>query len=157
VILVSKTLRLALINEGSHKILTVRRVKRSKCFKLGLRNFVAIGQTVKPLLRYGDYWATACKKVRPVLSDRCLSVCLSVCLSCPVWDPGHWQTVAWIKMKLRTQVGLGPGYIVLCGDPAPSRKRAQKPPLLKFTGADCLRPYNPRPMSIVAKRLDSSR
>jgi len=29
------------------------------------------------------------------------------------------QTVGWIKMKIGTQVGLGPGYIVLNGDPAP--------------------------------------
>ena len=27
------------------------------------------------------FWATVCKSVRPMLSDRCLSVCLSVCLS----------------------------------------------------------------------------
>ena len=26
------------------------------------------------------FWATVCKTVRPILSDRCLSVCLSVCL-----------------------------------------------------------------------------
>ena len=29
------------------------------------------------------------------------------------------QTVVWMKMKLGTQVGLGPGDIVLDGDPAP--------------------------------------
>ena len=29
-------------------------------------------------------------------------------------------TVAWIKMKLGVQVGLGPGHIVLDGDPANS-------------------------------------
>jgi len=28
------------------------------------------------------------------------------------------QTAGWIKMKLGTQVGLGPGHIVLHGDPA---------------------------------------
>ena len=28
-----------------------------------------------------DFWATVCKTVRPMLSDRCLS-CLSVCLFC---------------------------------------------------------------------------
>jgi len=44
-----------------------------------------------------------------MLSDRCLSV-LSVC------DVG----VLWIKMKLGTKVGLGPGHIILDGDPAPS-------------------------------------
>ena len=30
------------------------------------------------------------------------------------------QTVGWIKMKLGTEVGLGPGHIVLDGNPAPS-------------------------------------
>jgi len=46
-----------------------------------------------------------------------LSVCLSVCLSVTFLYCG--QTVGWIKMKLSMQVGLGPGHIVLYGDPAP--------------------------------------
>jgi len=50
-----------------------------------------------------------------MLSDRCLSV-LS-CLSVTFVHCG--QTVARIKMKLGTQLGLGPGHIVLDGDPAP--------------------------------------
>ena len=29
------------------------------------------------------------------------------------------QTVAWIKMPFGTEVGLGPGHIVLDGEPAP--------------------------------------
>ena len=50
------------------------------------------------------------------------------------------QTVGWIKMPLGTQVGLGPGHIVLEWDPAlPPRKRHSSPPF--------------RSMSIVAKRL----
>jgi len=40
----------------------------------------------------------------------CLSV-LSVTLV-------YGQTVGWIKMKLGMQAGLGPGHIVLDGDPA---------------------------------------
>jgi len=28
------------------------------------------------------------------------------------------QTVGWFKMKLGTEVGLGPGHIMLDGDPA---------------------------------------
>ena len=32
------------------------------------------------------------------------------------------QTVGWIKMQLGTEVGLGPGHIVLDGDPAPLPK-----------------------------------
>ena len=53
----------------------------------------------------------------------CLSVCLSclsvlsVCMSVTFVHCG--QTVGRITMKLGTQVGLGPGHIVLGGDPAP--------------------------------------
>jgi len=36
------------------------------------------------------------------------------------------QTAGWIKMALGMEVGLGPGHIVLDGDPAPP-KRAQYP------------------------------
>ena len=32
-------------------------------------------------------------------------------------------------MLLDTEIGLGPGDIVLDGDPAPPRKEAQQPPL----------------------------
>ena len=46
-------------------------------------------------------------------------------------------------MKLGTVVGLGPGHIVLDGDPAPPPQRGTAP--------------NFRPMSVVAKRLDGSR
>ena len=67
------------------------------------------------LLASNHFWATVCKTVRPMLSDRCLSV-LSVCLSCLLVYCG--QTVGWIKMKLGMQVGLGPGHTVLDGDPA---------------------------------------
>jgi len=48
----------------------------------------------------------------------CLS-CLSVCLSLTLVYCG--QTVGWIKMKLGTEVDLGPGHIVLDGDPAPPK------------------------------------
>ena len=44
-------------------------------------------------------------------------VCLSVCLSVTFVHCGG--TVGRIKMKLDMQVGLGPGHIVLGGDPAP--------------------------------------
>jgi len=37
------------------------------------------------------------------------------------------QTTGWIKMPLGTEVGLGPGDIVLDWDPAPSAKKAQLP------------------------------
>jgi len=48
-----------------------------------------------------------------MLSDRCLS-----CLSVTVVHCG--PTFGRIKMKLGTQVGLGPSHIVLDGDPAPT-------------------------------------
>ena len=63
-------------------------------------------------------WATVCKTVRRMLSDRCLcvvSVCLVTLLYCG-------QTVEWIKMPLGTEVGLGPGDIVLDWDPAPPER-----------------------------------
>jgi len=37
------------------------------------------------------------------------------------------QTVGWIKMKLGMQVGLGPGHIVLDGDPPPPPQRDTAP------------------------------
>jgi len=62
------------------------------------------------------FWATVCKTVRPMLSDRCsvspvLSVTLVYC----------GQTAGWNKMKLGMEVGLGPGHIVLDGDTAPPK------------------------------------
>ena len=54
------------------------------------------------------FWATVCKTVRPMISDRCLSVTVLYC----------GQTVGWIKMKLGMEAGLGTGHIVLDGDPA---------------------------------------
>ena len=61
---------------------------------------------------FGNFLATVCKTVRPMLSVRCLS-----CLSVTFVHCG--QTVGWIKMKLGMLVGLGPGHIMLDGDPAP--------------------------------------
>jgi len=49
----------------------------------------------------------------------CLS-CLSVCLSLTLAYCG--QTVGWIKLKLGMQVGLGPGHMVLDGNPAPPER-----------------------------------
>jgi len=50
------------------------------------------------------------------------------------------QTVGWIKMPLGTEVGLGPGDIVLEWDLAPTSERGTAAPSAF------------RPMSIVAKR-----
>jgi len=71
--------------------------------------------TAVPIIQFGifNFWATVCKTVRPMLSDRCplcLSVCLSVCHVCPVLSITLvycGQTVGRIKMKLDMQVGLG--------------------------------------------------
>jgi len=72
-----------------------------------------------------SFWGTAtvCKRLRTMLSDRC-TVC-PVCLSLTLVYCG--QTVEWIKMLLGTEVGLGPGDIVLDGDPD-SPKRGHNSP-----------------------------
>jgi len=71
-----------------------------------------------------------------------------VCLSaCPVCDIGVlWPNAGWIKMKLGTEVGLGPGHMVLDGDhPAPTHQKRGTAP------------FNFPPMSDVAKWLDGLR
>ena len=78
-----------------------------------------------------------------MLSDRCLS-CLSVMSVLSVTLVYCSQTVGWIQMKPGMQVVLGPGHIMLDGDPAPlSQKGAELP--------------NFWPISVVAKWLDGSR
>ena len=39
------------------------------------------------------------------------------------------QTAGWIKIPLGIEVGLGPGHIVLDGDPVPPQKGAQPSPI----------------------------
>jgi len=56
-----------------------------------------------------------------MLSDHCLSVLSVTLMYCG-------QTVGWIKMKLGTEVGLGPGHIVLDGDPAPPPPKGHSAP-----------------------------
>jgi len=53
------------------------------------------------------------------------------------------QMAGWIKMPLDTEEGLGPGDIVLDGNPAPPKKGHSRPSFL--------------PTSIVAKHLDGSK
>jgi len=53
------------------------------------------------------------------------------------------QMAGWIKMPLGTEVGLGPGDIVLDGNSDPPPPKGHSP--------------NFRPMSVVAKRLNGSR
>jgi len=55
--------------------------------------------------------------IRPMLSDRCLSVTLV-----------HFgQTVRWIKTKVGRKVGLGHGHIVYDGDPTRPPQRGTAP------------------------------
>jgi len=54
-------------------------------------------------------------------------------------------------MTIGMEVGLGPGHIVLDRDPAPPNGKGHSSPHCHNLRA---RPYNPQPMSIVAKRLD---
>jgi len=58
-----------------------------------------------------DFWASVSKAVRPMPSDRCLSVLSVTLVYCG-------QTVGWMKITLGMEVGLGPCRIVLDGDPA---------------------------------------
>ena len=62
------------------------------------------------------FLATVCETVRAMLSICCVS-CLSV------------FNVRRNKMKLGLQVGLGPGHIVLGGDPAPPPLKGHSPPI----------------------------
>jgi len=66
-----------------------------------------------------------------VLSD-------SVCLSVTFMHCG--QTVGRIKMKLGMHVGLGPGHIVLGGDPASPPLKGHSPSPHNFRPIDLLRP-----------------
>ena len=98
---------------------------------------VPFSMTFTPLnhTKLSHFWATVCKTVCPMLSVRCLS-CLSVCLSVTFVHCG--QTVGRIKMKLGMQVGLGPGHIVLGGDPAPLLQKGGTTP--QIFGPCLLRP-----------------
>jgi len=64
-----------------------------------------------------------------MLSDCCLSCPVLFCLSVlSVTLVYCGQTVGWIRMPLGMEVGLGPGHIVLDGNPAPpSQKRGHTP------------------------------
>ena len=70
-----------------------------------------------------DFSPIVCKTVRPMLSDRCLSVCPDLSVTLVYRD----QTVEQIKMKLGVRLRFGPGHIVLDGDPGPLPKGAQPP------------------------------
>ena len=72
---------------------------------------------------------------RPVVKRFALSHRTVVCLSCLLRCLGHrGQMVGWIKIPLGMEVGLGPGHIVLDGDPDPPRRGTKASPS-KFTDA----------------------
>ena len=74
-----------------------------------------------------NFWATVCKTVRRrAYALRPLSLC-PVLFVLTVTLVYCGQTVGWIKVKLGMQVGLGPGHIVLDGDPAPLPQRGTAP------------------------------
>ena len=93
-------------------------------------------QPKRQIDRFSRFWATVCKTVCRMLSDRCpvcpiLSATLVYC----------GQTLGWIKMKLGMQVGLGPGHIVLGGDPAPPPQKGHShTPTRQIFGPYLLRP-----------------
>ena len=72
------------------------------------------------------FWATVTGNSSPYVTG--LLSCLS-CLFVTLVYCG--QTVEWIKMPLRTEVGLGPGNIVLDGDPATHGKKLNSSPTFR--------------------------
>ena len=70
-----------------------------------------------------------------------LSVSLSACDVGVSW-PNSW---IWIKMKFGMQVGLGPGHIVLDGDPAPPPPKGHSRPIF----GPCLLWSNGRPSQLL--------
>ena len=97
---------------------------------------MCIRDRYRPIHAEFGFWATVCKMVRLMLSDRCLSVLSVTLVYCG-------QTVGWIKTKLAIRIGLGPGHIFLGGEPAPPPQRGIAP--------------NFRPISVAAKWLHGSR
>jgi len=75
------------------------------------------------LIVEGLIWCVSGVSGRPFVKRFALCYRSVVCLSCPsvlsVTFVHCGQTVGRIKMKLGTQVGLGPGHTVSGGDPAP--------------------------------------
>ena len=55
-----------------------------------------------------SFWATVCKTVRPMISDRIVCPCPVLSMTSVYY--GH--TVGWIKMPLGMEVGICPGHIV---------------------------------------------
>ena len=89
-----------------------------------IKTFSAFGKTVDllfPCLTFANIgnWVT-------ILKQFTLCYQTIVCLSLTLMYCG--QTVGWIKVKLGTEVDLGPGHIMLDGDPAPLSEMGTAPP-----------------------------
>jgi len=114
------------------------------------------------LVSFPSFWANACKAVCPMLSGRCLSVlsCLSLCLS--VCDVGVLWPNCWMDEDETWYAGTGRPrprpHCVTWASSSLTQRGTSSAPHLKFRRRLRLRlrPYNPRSMSIVAKRLNGS-
>ena len=86
-------------------------------------NFVA--NFAKPLPKYGHFSIFGRPFVKRFALCYRTVVCPDCLSACPVCNVGVYcgQTVGWNKMKLGVQVGLGPGHIVLDGDPVLSSQK----------------------------------
>jgi len=72
------------------------------------------------LLLPTSFWAPVCKMICPMLSDRC-PVCCDVGILWPIvrWQSRNFRPMCTVAKRVK--VGLGPGHIVLDGDPAPPK------------------------------------
>jgi len=64
-----------------------------------------------------------------------ISITISITIFCTVEHPFNvGQTIGWIKMRLGTEVGLGPRHIVLDGTqlPPPTKRGTAAPPTFRF-------------------------
>ena len=95
----------------------------------GTRNGIRptqLSQRAPPIFRGRPLrWASAHILVLVVFDVKRFAVCYRTpvylsCLSVTLVYCG--QTVGWIRMPLGTDVGLGPGHIVLDGDPPPAER-----------------------------------
>ena len=91
---------------------------------------VTLKYTLASRLKYFVYKTPAYQIIIQALFGRPFIGPLS-CLSCLFATLMYsGQTVGWIKMKLDMVIGLGPGHIVLDGDPAPFPPKGQSTPPL---------------------------
>jgi len=125
-----------------------KRLKRARCrlrcglgWVVGIMCYIWSPAALKDVAMATTFWlsmgynfgfrATVCKTVRPMLSDRCLSVC-SVCNVNVLWPNG------WTDQNETCHAGRPrPGHIVLDGEPAPPPPKRHSPPIL---GPYLLRP-----------------